>query len=291
MYEVSIIIPVYNVAEYVSESLLSALNQSFESIEYVIVNDCSTDCSMDVIRRLVDAHPRKDDVFIYQQEKNYGLSSTRNLGIEHAHGKYIFFMDSDDEISKECIALHYEAITRKDADFTVGNVDQIGSRSIHIHPIDSSVETMSPIVSYYRRIWSVSAWNKLYKRIFIESNNLRFVNGIHHEDYLWSYNVATKAKSLALVKEKTYKYKIRPGSITTIVNGDLKIKSMLFVISTISEDGSKNTQDKNKFLGFIGFNTALYILNYKGTRSRRYYYKELRKITPPRAVHPHFTVS
>lgn len=281
MYEVSVIIPVYNVEGYVHDSLLSALDQSFESIEYIIVNDCSNDNSMAIVKEVIKNHSREKDVYIYNQERNSGLSSTRNLGIKYARGKYLFFMDSDDEISKDCIKLHYNTILSKGADFTVANVEQIGARSVHIHSVDKNVENMEPLVSYFRRQWSVSAWNKLYKREFVEEKNIRFINGIHHEDYLWSYEIAKNANSLALVEEKTYKYKIRPGSITTIVNGDIKIQSMLYVIDVINKDLSTHIDEKKRFIDFVGFNTALYILNYQGKHSRKFYYSKLQRITPP----------
>lgn len=273
--------PVYNVAKYVEVSLRSALRQSFDSIEYIIVNDCATDNSLEIVKKVVDSSSRKNDVVIVNRESNGGLSAARNTGLECAHGKYIYIMDSDDEISSDCISLLYSKAEKTGVDFVVSNFRLVGSKSVHIHPIPLDVVSKRPLESYYSRSWSVSACNKLYRRDFIDKHKLRFVEGIHHEDYIWSYEVAKNAGSLDMVEKQTYDYKIRQGSITTIVNGDLKIKSMLYVINTISKDDSGLDELRDKFLGFVGFNTALYILNYKGERTRKEYHNELRKITPP----------
>lgn len=283
MYEVSIIMPVYNVASYVAASLTSALMQNFASIEYVIVNDCATDNSMAIINSVVNSSMRQKDVLIVNREVNGGLSAARNTGLENSHGRYIFIMDSDDEISSDCISLLYAKAEDSKADFIVSNIRLIGSRSLHIKPVHANVSNEKPLISYFNRSWSVSACNKLYRRDFIDKYNLRFVEGIHHEDYLWSYEVAKNAKRLAVVEEQTYDYKIRQGSITTITNSDLKIQSMLYVLKTIGKDTSGLDSYRNKFLGFVGFNTALYILNYKGERKQREYYDELKLIIPSRS--------
>ena len=274
--------PVYNVAKFVEVSLRSALSQDFDSIEYIIVNDCATDNSLEIVKRVVDSSSRKDDVVIVNRETNGGLSAARNTGLERAHGKYVYIMDSDDEISNDCISLLYAKAENSCVDFVVSNFRLVGSKSVHIHPIPLDVCDKRPLESYFSRSWSVSACNKLYRRDFIDEHKLRFVEGIHHEDYLWSYEVAKNARNLDVVEKQTYDYKIRQGSITTIVNGDLKIKSMLYILKTISKDDSGLDSLRDRFLGFVGFNTALYILNYKGERTRKEYYDELRMITPSR---------
>ena len=100
MYEVTLIIPVYNVANYIRDSLLSALAQTFESIEYIVVDDCGTDDSLEIVKSILSSHQRAKDVFIYRHNCNKGLSAARNTGLEKAHGKFVYFIDSDDEITK-----------------------------------------------------------------------------------------------------------------------------------------------------------------------------------------------
>ena len=134
-YQVSLIIPVYNVENYIRESLLSALGQTFGSIEYILVDDCGTDHSMEIACSIVDGHPRRQDVRIVSHDRNRGLSAARNTGITAAAGRYVFFMDSDDELTPDCIERHYMVITQSSADFTIANIKLIGSKSINIKDV------------------------------------------------------------------------------------------------------------------------------------------------------------
>ena len=94
MYKVTLSMPIYNVAPYVERALLSALNQTFESIEFLLVDDRGTDNSMDIVRRIIKDHPRGKDVRIIEHPHNIGLGATRNTAIDNAQGEYLFFMDS-----------------------------------------------------------------------------------------------------------------------------------------------------------------------------------------------------
>lgn len=278
LYEVSIIIPIYNVEKYIKPSLLSALSQDFKSIQYIIIDDCGTDKSMKIVSDVLAKSSRKEDVKIIRHKQNSGLSAARNTGIEHSCGEYIYFMDSDDEISKDCITIHYNKIKSTKADFTVANIKLIGARSIHIHPIPTDVDILPPITTYYRRNWSVSACNKMYSRELITRNHLRFVVGMIHEDYLWSYNIAKHAHKIAVINKGTYFYKIHPNSLTTKRYDDAKINSMLKVITTINKDIDEHNIEGKKFIDFIKLNAALYILNYHGRDSQTTKYNKVKSI-------------
>lgn len=278
MYKISIIFPIYNVANYVRESLLSALNQDFKSIEFILVNDCSTDNSMDVVSHVVCKSNRATDIRIINKDKNGGLSEARNTGMEYATGDYCYFMDSDDEISSDSISLLYEKAINTDADLVVANFKLVGAKSVHMHSINTEISKFPPLYSYFKRMWSVSACNKLFKRELIVENQLKFVAGIQHEDYLWSFEYCKIASSIQLVQKETYYYKIRQGSITTSTYKDLKIRSMIYIIKQIFEDTNSKSYEGQKFIDFLKFNTALYILNYKGEATKLSYYKKLQDI-------------
>lgn len=283
---VTIIIPLYNVEKYVEVSLMSALNQTYEDIEYILVNDCSIDNTMKIVREIVLSHPRSQSIKIFQHTENRGLSAARNTGLEHANGEYVFFMDSDDEITLDCIEKHYNAIISENADFTVGNIDLIGQKkSVHIKPISIIALHLSPLESYFARMWNISACNKLYRKEFLVGNGLSFQAGLLFEDILWSYFVAKNASKLALVESATYKYFVRSNSITTQKNKAKKIDSLLFIFQTIYEDVSCDINiflDKTKVFYFFDtwrFNTALLLLNYVGSFSEaQKYYKQLKSM-------------
>lgn len=282
---VSIIIPLYNVEQYVTDALHSAFNQTFNDIEYILVDDCSTDKTMAVVNDIVKKSIRKDSVKIIHHQCNSGLSVTRNTGVKNASGEYIFFMDSDDEISNECIELHYRALSTTCADFTVANTKLKGAKSVHVKSITSEVSEKSPIESYLSRNWLCSAWNKLYRKSFLLNNAFCFQKGLLFEDILWSYYIASKANKIAVVEKETYVYKIRSNSITTNMVTSHKIESKLFIIKKLIEDWDSKAKDVNldrtfgKFIGFEKFNTALLLLNYNGTYiERKYFYSQLRQV-------------
>lgn len=280
---VSIIVPLYNVESYVESSLKSAFSQTFEDVEFILVDDCSTDNTMDVVEKMVEKSICRDRIKIVRHKTNSGLSAARNTGMKHARGEYVFFMDSDDELTPDCIEKHYRAIQISDADFTIGNIRLEGAKSIHIRAFSDEIIQMPLKISYFRRMWSVSAWNKLFRKSFLEENGLTFQNGLLHEDILWSYNIVLKAKKAAWVKDATYIYKIRQGSITTSKNSKRKIDSLIYILNTLKmnwDNGEIATEccpDFIRFFNFLRFNTALLLLNYAGTnREAKEYYQQLK---------------
>ena len=287
---ISVIIPLYNVERYVISSLKSAFNQTYKDIEYILVDDCSTDNTMQVVMNYIDNLKENVNIQIIHHEKNRGLSVARNTGLSKATGDYVYFMDSDDEITPDCIEKHYNAIIGTNADFTVANVELKGKkrRSIHIKQIPRSVMFQRPLESYFSRMWSVSAWNKLYKKDFLIRNSLIFQSGLLFEDILWSYFVAKYAEKLVLVESATYQYLVRSNSITTHKNKAKKIDSLLFIIQTIYEDMKNgdnvlfNDGDIKlvfRFLNFLRFNAAIGLLNYVDNfNESRNYYLRLKKV-------------
>lgn len=94
--KVSIIFPVYNVAKYVEDSIISVLNQNYEDMEILVIDDCGTDNSIKIIKRIIATHRNGSKVKIIRQRQNSGLSEARNRGIREAKGDWITFVDSDD---------------------------------------------------------------------------------------------------------------------------------------------------------------------------------------------------
>ena len=268
MYKVSLIIPIFNVAGFIERSLLSALNQTYQDIEFILIDDCSIDESMLIVNRTIIQHPRKKDVFIYKHDVNFGQSAARNTGLLKAHGEYIFFMDSDDFITPDCIKLHFETIEQTGADFTVANYKTVGKKSIHSRPIRFHQKKEKEVIqSFLKREWGVNSWNKLLKKKLLIENSLVFKNDIQHEDILWSFQLALCAEKLNTVHEETYFYLIRKNSITTSYNSIKKIESLIFVIEQIAFSISKMNNSKDlrsiasSYITFLRFNTSLLLIN------------------------------
>lgn len=295
-YKVSVIIPVYNVESFIREALLSALNQTFKSIEYIIVDDHGKDRSMEVVREVQCKHPRGVDMRICVHEKNSGLSAARNTGIAAATGEYIFFMDSDDEITPDCIEQHYNALANSGACFTIGNIELVGAKSIHVRDFPPECVTTDLLSTFFLRKWSVSACNKLYRKNFLQNNGLRFQEGLLQEDILWSYQLCLYTDKAAWVAERTYVYKVHEASITHSKVSSRKIESMLFTLNTLLfdwESGTIKPQYRYEFafmLNFYRLNTALLLLNYVGKKPEaKNYYKTIQsmKISAGRNISLH----
>ena len=117
--------PIYNVEKYIERALLSALNQTYQNLEILIVDDLGHDNSMDIVYQLKSTHPRGNCIRIITHKKNLGLGGTRNTAIESAQGKYLYFMDSDDAIVPDCIETLYNIISHEKVDFVAAGINQI----------------------------------------------------------------------------------------------------------------------------------------------------------------------
>lgn len=103
-YIVTIGIPVYKAVDFIDNTLESALNQTFESIEYLVIDDCGNDGSIDIVERLQKEHPRGRDIRILYNNSNFGVGMTRNRILDEAQGQYLYFLDSDDLIEPDTIS-------------------------------------------------------------------------------------------------------------------------------------------------------------------------------------------
>lgn len=212
---ISIIIPVYNVEKWIEKSLNSALKQTYSNIEYIIVDDCGSDKSMDIVNSIIQSNPKKL-IRIIRHDKNMGLSEARNSGLRAAKGTYVFFLDSDDEISEDCIEIHLSALQDSDADFSDGNVRMVGVGHSNFHVYNSThCFVNGDILLEYFNSLHVCGWNKLIRRSFLLDNDITFRPGMLYEDMLWSYQLCKNSKRYVTIPSETYYYLIRQGSITT----------------------------------------------------------------------------
>lgn len=220
--KVSIIIPVYNVSKYVERCIYSVISQTYTDLECIIVDDCTPDDSIEKCEKLIANYNGPIDFIIIHHNHNRGLSAARNTGIEKASGEYLFFLDSDDEISKDAIELLLnEVYSNPNAEIVVGNT--------YSQPHDDYYELRADYYPYRinnnhqirkcffcnKSLIPVMAWNKLIRRDFILKNKLFFKEGIIHEDELWIFNVVKCTNNISIINNYTYLYYKRPHSITT----------------------------------------------------------------------------
>ena len=214
--KVSIIIPVYNVSKYIERCLKSVLGQTWKDLEIILVDDCTPDDSMDIVRGILETSSRSDIVTILKHEKNRGLSAARNTGIRQATGNYLYFLDSDDYLPANGIELLADAAIQYDVDFVIGNYEITGSpRWTPPLLLDTCllVNNKEILSAYSKDKWYVMAWNKLIRKSFVDDSSLFFQEGIIHEDDLWSFRLACKAQKACCVDQTTYYYTIQSDSI------------------------------------------------------------------------------
>ncbi|WP_294588175.1 glycosyltransferase family 2 protein [uncultured Bacteroides sp.] len=214
--KVSVVIPIYNVSKYIERCLLSVLNQTWQDLEIILVNDCTPDNSMEIVERVIASYSCAQYMKILVHEKNRGLSAARNTGIMEATGEYLYFLDSDDYIPERSIELLAKEAERNLSDFVIGNYEIAGNkRWAPPLSLDTGYYNGNAVIfsHYVHDKWYVMAWNKLVNRVFLQQNNLYFQEGVVHEDDLWSFKLACTAQSMFTVNQITYYYYMQPNSI------------------------------------------------------------------------------
>lgn len=219
-FKVSIVIPIYNVSSYIERCLLSAFGQTYDNIEYILVNDCTTDDSMEIVRKVISNINLNLDIKIIEHSFNKGLSEARNTGLQYTTGDYIFFLDSDDDLNKDCIQKMVEKVVLYKPDFVIGEINVLGDENMsRVNYLSISADyivgNQNIAKLYAKQRWYMMAWNKLISKKVIMKNQLLFSPGIYFEDELWSFKLALCANSMCVCHDITYNYYIREGSITT----------------------------------------------------------------------------
>lgn len=217
MLTISIIIPVYKVEAYIEECLASVVSQQDAGIavECIIVDDCSPDGSMDIVRRFVDNYQGTVQFRMLRHEVNRGLSAARNTGIDAATGDYLLFVDSDDYLMEHGLKTLVDGLlANPDADVVQGNSLILGKEvySKRQEPIVllSKKERLGALVN---TIFPVTVWNRLIRRNVLIDNHIYFVEGIIFEDNPWSYQLIDVAQKVLVLPQVTYYYRSNANSI------------------------------------------------------------------------------
>mgnify|MGYP002522723807 FL=1 len=237
--KISIVIPIYNVAPFVADCIRSVIHQTWQGqLECIFVDDCGTDNSMEIVSGVVQAYQGPIDFKTVKHEQNRGLSAARNTGIAVATGDYIYFLDSDDEITPDCMAVLASPIEQERYDVIVGDYRIVGSGMPKIPLMLSEgqiLRNQEILHAYRQKDWYMMSVNKLYRKALLDQYALRFREGIIHEDDLWSFQIACKAQTLACVKKETYIYKLREGSITVREFAPRRAESMNIILKEMCE--------------------------------------------------------
>lgn len=257
MTKVSIIVPIYNVEEYLGKCIESCLCQTFTDYELILVNDGSTDNGLSICRE----YEKKDSRIKVLDKPNGGLSDARNAGMKIAMSPYIYFLDSDDFIEPTLIEKCVNKLDETSADMVIFDVYQYfmktntkeiikngygDSRCVNV---GNNPEVLTKVLN--------AAWNKMYKLSLFKDNHIEYPVGYYYEDLGTTYKLMLKANQICFINEPLYDYLAdRPGNITQQFNQ--KTYHILDMIEEIVEYYKKENKFHlyyNELMFIAGINT------------------------------------
>ena len=243
--KVSVIIPVYNVEQYLPKCLASIVQQTLKDIEIICVNDGSCDNSL----KIIEEFKSKDKRIKIINKENEGLGCARNTGLENANGEYISFIDSDDYIDENFLELLYNEAKENDADVACGGIKRENDGDTYFL-INYSQTVITDDI--YQKINISKAtqfsfvWNKIYKHSFLKENELKFMPKVNFEDLIYTPQIMLKSNILVTVPETFYHYVKREKSIFQDTENINLQKDKLFSLKFMCEYYKNAGIDFNK---------------------------------------------
>lgn len=221
--KVSVILCVYNEERYIGKAIDSVLTQTLDDFELIVVNDGSTDATLDIINSYSDERIR-----LISQE-NIGLGASRNRAMAEASGEYVTFLDGDDWFSEDAFEIAYNEAKSKYSDITFYQIkyfdDDTGSVSgndwFDLNSFDESFDdrVFSPDeCSDFLFDLSVNACQKFYKASFLEKSQAKFVEGIYFEDMPFFFEIFLKAERVSIIRKHLYYHRKHSSSITDVID-------------------------------------------------------------------------
>lgn len=283
---VSIIIPVYNVQNYLKECLNSVLQQTYKSIEVITVDDGSTDDSPIILKEYDKLY---ENIQVYLENENRGQATARNIGLKAAKGEYILFVDSDDYINFDTVERLIKTIEKYNVDFVRFNAQSFSVEEEKIRQKEYNFNLFLKENFVYKKnnfknvylSFSPSPVLYLFKREMLYENNIKFMENIIHEDELFSSDIFTYANSCVYIDQPFYNRRYRKGSTMTEKSEYQKkysFDSYIEIINRYNEMLESNQFDKEteKFLEYRINSLYVPLLNYD--LEEHYKDKELDKV-------------
>lgn len=224
MPKVSIVVPIYGVEKYIERCARSLFEQTFDDIEYIFVNDCTKDASIEVLQSVIEEFPhRKEQIKILHHSENRGLPQARKTGILASAGEYIINFDSDDWVEHTIIEVLYTKASQNKADIVVCDIYKSNG---NVHKPwkcgDVNLGKIDFLVQMCMMQYTWSTWNKLFKRNLFE--NIIFPICNNAEDMALTLQLMAKADKVAYVPQSLYYYYENPQSMTRVLTEEKVLK-------------------------------------------------------------------
>jgi glycosyltransferase involved in cell wall biosynthesis len=287
----SVIIPVYNLEEYIEEGIKSILNQTFKDIEVIAVNDGSSDNSLDILKSFANKDNR---VSVVDLPENRGQSAARNEGFKQASGKYIYYFDGDDILKENALEILFNEAESNDLDIVNFDAETFyHDEKLDFDPnynrIDKIPDKIFNGKEYFdylvlNNLLTVSTPLNLIRRNYIIEKNLKFIEGIIHEDEIYITNLYIEARTVKHIDKVLYKRRIRSNSTMTSKKSRYNLISYIKVISELKKVYFKKHKSKSMELKINSiFSSILYssydIGLYKAYKDEiKKLFKELKKV-------------
>ncbi len=228
MHQISVIVPIYNADSYLSKCIESLINQDYRALQIILVNDGSTDNSLSIAQ---DYAKRDTRIEVYSHDCNQGQSIARNIGLQHANGEYVSFVDADDYVDKDFYTCMLQHIEGRDC-------VQIGYRRV----TNTGKVLMEKLPKHFYQF--TSPCMRLYRREVFEKHNLAFPTGMIYEDVVFSLDFWGTSPSYKMIEYTGYNYLANAYSTTATRN--LVAKELLF--STLKEKRQQSPSLRQKLL-------------------------------------------
>ena len=216
---VSICVPVYGAERFIDRCVRSLMEQTYEHIEYIFVNDCTKDRSIEMLLEVVKDYPqRRAAVHVVDHEQNRGLSASRHTGVLHATGDYIFHFDDDDFLAPEAIARYVACAEETGADMVMADYNFVFGDQVTPHHDVVPADKADYVRRLLTRKTTINVWGRLIRRSFILENELFAPDGLDlSEDFVLIPVMAYKAARVAKVEAPLVNYVKYAGSGSTVV--------------------------------------------------------------------------
>ena len=226
----SVVVPVYNVEAYLTDCLKSLLTQDFADFEVICVNDGSTDHSREILSEWESKLPQMKVI----DRANGGLSAARNTGLAAATGDYVVFVDSDDWVESSMLSRLAEETRDEDMLCYACRKSDSGTTDTLLPERTDGWSYYNRHALEHREVAFVCVWQRCYRREFLIDNSLYFREGILHEDNEFTPRACLYAKSIKVIPDVLYNYRVRPGSIMT-TRGLWSKESLITIGNELSE--------------------------------------------------------
>ena len=234
LYKITVGMPVWGVEKYIRRCLLSILNQDFDDMEVLVVNDCTPDKSIDIVKEITSSHPKGEKIRIINQLQNMGCWAARNRILEEAKGKYILLIDSDDYFAEDAIPNLYKQAEKTEAEITYGSIAVVDENG---NPIPNNgvqgIQQQNMVLRGKDQLASYAndnihvlklhnfIWNSLIRTDFIRKHQLRFRKTKFWDDVLFNADMQPLVESAAFISNITYNYVIRDDSLSNYQSRDV----------------------------------------------------------------------